>query len=90
MLNRNEASTELGTIKIHRDSVASIAAIAATEIDGVKSVGKNMKSRLMELLDKKDQFDKSRFRQERGSFPGDPAGDQIQFQYPGGCRQGPG
>jgi uncharacterized alkaline shock family protein YloU len=54
MLNRNEAHNELGTIKIHRDSVASIAAIAATEIDGVKCVGKNMKSRMMELLDKKD------------------------------------
>jgi uncharacterized alkaline shock family protein YloU len=65
MANRNDSLTELGTIKIHRDSIASIAAIAATETEGVKCIGKNFRSGLMELAGKKDysaikvEFDKN-------------------------------
>jgi uncharacterized alkaline shock family protein YloU len=65
MANRNDSLTELGTIKIHRNSVASIAAIAAIEIEGVKCIGKNFRSGLMELVGKKDysairvEFDKN-------------------------------
>jgi uncharacterized alkaline shock family protein YloU len=65
MLDRNEAQNELGTIKIHRNSIASIAAIAALEIEGVKAIGKNFRSGLRELVGKKDygsirvEFDKS-------------------------------
>ena len=54
MLNRNDAQTELGIIKIHRNSIASIAAIAAGEIDGVKSIGKSFKSGILDLIGKKD------------------------------------
>jgi uncharacterized alkaline shock family protein YloU len=54
MTNRNDSLTELGTIKIHRDSIASIAAIASQEIEGVKCIGKNFRSGLMELVGKKD------------------------------------
>jgi uncharacterized alkaline shock family protein YloU len=65
MTNRNYSHTELGTIKIHRNSVASISAIAATEIEGVKCIGKNFRSGVMELVGKKDyssikvEFDKN-------------------------------
>ncbi|MCX5709073.1 MAG: Asp23/Gls24 family envelope stress response protein [Candidatus Omnitrophica bacterium] len=65
MTNRNDSLTELGTIKIHRDSIASIAAIASTEIEGVKCIGKNFRSGLWELVGKKDysairvEFDKN-------------------------------
>jgi len=54
MLNRHDALTELGTIKIHHGSIASIAAIAAGEVNGVKCIGKNLKSRFLELLGRKD------------------------------------
>jgi len=54
MLNRSDDQTELGAIKIHRNSIASIAAIAAGEIDGVKCIGKNFKSGFLDLLGKKD------------------------------------
>lgn len=65
MLDRNEAQNELGTIKIHRDSIASISAIAALEIEGVKGIGKNFRSGILELVGKKDcsaigvEFDKN-------------------------------
>ncbi len=54
MLNRNDAYTELGAIKIHRDSIASIAAIAAGEVEGVKCVGRNFKFACLEFAGKKD------------------------------------
>jgi uncharacterized alkaline shock family protein YloU len=53
MLNRDESRTDLGTIKIHRNVIASIASIAACEIEGVKSVSKNLKSRVYALLGRK-------------------------------------
>ncbi|MGE5197690.1 MAG: Asp23/Gls24 family envelope stress response protein [Deltaproteobacteria bacterium] len=53
MTNREESRTELGTIRIHRNVVASIAAIAAGEIEGVKRVGGDLKSGIMELIGKK-------------------------------------
>jgi uncharacterized alkaline shock family protein YloU len=54
MLDHNDSQSELGSIKIHRNSIASIAAIAAGEIEGVKSIGKNFKSGFLELVGKKD------------------------------------
>ncbi len=36
---KEEAKTELGAIKIHKDVISSIAFIAAQEIEGVKRVG---------------------------------------------------
>lgn len=54
MINRSDSQTELGTVKIHCNSIASIAAIAAVEIPGVQCIGKNLKSSFMELLGKKD------------------------------------
>jgi uncharacterized alkaline shock family protein YloU len=54
MSSRNDSLTELGTIKIHKDSISSIAAIAASEVEGVKCIGKNFRSGLFELVGKKD------------------------------------
>jgi len=65
MSNQNDAHTELGTIKIHRNSIASIAALAALDIEGVKGIGKNFYSSLMELVGRKNygsirvEFDKN-------------------------------
>jgi uncharacterized alkaline shock family protein YloU len=53
MINQETSRTDLGTIKIHKNVIASIAAVAATEIDGVKRVG-TVKSSFLELFSKKD------------------------------------
>lgn len=51
---RNEEShTDLGTIRIHKNVIASIASLAAGEIEGVKSVGKSQKNGLLNILKKK-------------------------------------
>ncbi len=52
-MNKEEARTDLGTIKIHKDVIASVAAIAAAEIEGVKQIGSNIKGVVLELLAKK-------------------------------------
>ena len=53
-MQREESRTDLGTIRIHKNVIAAIAALAATEIEGVKRVGGDFKSGIMELLGKKN------------------------------------
>ncbi len=52
-MHREESRTDLGTIKIHKNVIASIASIAAVEIEGVKRIGSDLKSGLYELMGKK-------------------------------------
>jgi uncharacterized alkaline shock family protein YloU len=52
-MQREESRTDLGTIRIHKNVIASVAAIAAGEIEGVKRVGGDLKSGLLELIGKK-------------------------------------
>ncbi|MCK9602854.1 MAG: Asp23/Gls24 family envelope stress response protein [Candidatus Omnitrophica bacterium] len=52
-MHKEESRNDLGTIRIHDNVIASIASIAASEIEGVKKVEKSFKSGLLELLDKK-------------------------------------
>lgn len=60
-----DARTDLGTIRIHKNVIASIAEVAAVEIEGVKRVGGDLKSGIMELISKKThmaikvEFDKN-------------------------------
>lgn len=42
-MRREESRTELGMIKVHKNVVASIAAIAALEVEGVKRIGQDPK-----------------------------------------------
>jgi uncharacterized alkaline shock family protein YloU len=51
---QEESRTDLGTIRIHDDVVASIAAIAAEEIEGVKAIGGRCNA-LMQLINRKPQ-----------------------------------
>jgi len=51
-MHREEARTDLGLIRIHKNVIASIASLAATEIEGVKHIGKDLKSGLLEFIDK--------------------------------------
>ncbi|MFH0826734.1 MAG: Asp23/Gls24 family envelope stress response protein [Candidatus Omnitrophota bacterium] len=54
MMNREETRTDLGTIRIHKNVIASIGALAAIEIEGVKRVGGNLKSGLLEIFGQKN------------------------------------
>jgi len=64
-MHKEESQNDLGIIRIHKNVIASVTAIAATEIDGVKRVGTDFKSGLMELVGKKSyssikvEFDKN-------------------------------
>jgi uncharacterized alkaline shock family protein YloU len=53
MIQREESRTELGTIRIHKNVIASIASLAAVEIEGVKRIGGDLKSGLLEFIGKK-------------------------------------
>ncbi len=53
MIQRDETRNELGVVRIHKNVIASIASIAALEIEGVQRVGKDFKSGLLELLGQK-------------------------------------
>lgn len=52
-MNRDESRNDLGVVKIHKNVISSIAALAATEIEGVKRVSKNLKSSLLKILGQK-------------------------------------
>ena len=50
MTRRDESRTDLGTIKIHKNVIASAASLAAAEIEGVKRIGGTFKSSITELF----------------------------------------
>lgn len=52
-MQREETHTDLGVVKIHKNVIASIASIAALEIEGVKRIGGDLKSGIIELIGKK-------------------------------------
>jgi uncharacterized alkaline shock family protein YloU len=52
-MNRDESRTDLGSIRIHKNVVASIASLAAIEIAGVKRIGGDFKSGIIELMGQK-------------------------------------
>jgi len=45
-----ESRTDLGIIKIHKKVIASIASLAAMEIEGVKGVGGDIRTNIYEFL----------------------------------------
>jgi uncharacterized alkaline shock family protein YloU len=52
---RDESRTDQGIIRIHDNVIASIASVAACEVEGVKSIGRNFKAGILELIDKKNR-----------------------------------
>jgi uncharacterized alkaline shock family protein YloU len=54
-MHSEESRTELGTVRIHKNVIASIAALAATEVEGVKRIGGDFKSGLLELVGSKSR-----------------------------------
>jgi len=53
-MQREESRTELGTIRIHKNVIASIASLATMEIEGAQRIGKNFKSGILEMIGKKN------------------------------------
>lgn len=52
-MHQEESRTDQGMIKIHKNVIASIASLAAVEIEGVKRIGGDFKSGILEMLGKK-------------------------------------
>lgn len=52
-MRMEETKTDLGTVRIHKKVIASIASLAASEIQGVKGTGKSFGFSLYQLLGKK-------------------------------------
>ncbi len=55
-MQREESKTDLGTVRVHKNVIASIASLAALEIEGVKRVGGDLKSGIMQMLVTKTLF----------------------------------
>jgi len=53
-MHKEESRTDYGMIRIHDNVIASIASVAACEIEGVKGIGKDFKAGILELLDRKN------------------------------------
>jgi uncharacterized alkaline shock family protein YloU len=53
-MKAEESRSELGVIKIHKKVIASIASLAAAEIEGVKGIGGDLRTSVYELLGKKN------------------------------------
>ncbi len=52
-MHKEDSQTDLGNIRIHKNVIASIASIAAVEIEGVKRLGGGFRSGILELIGKK-------------------------------------
>jgi len=52
-MHKEESQTDLGKIRIHKNVIASIASLAAVEIEGVKRIGSDFTSGVLELIGKK-------------------------------------
>lgn len=52
-MHKEESRNELGKIKIHKNVVASVASLAASEIEGVKRVGSGAKCSVLDFMGKK-------------------------------------
>ncbi len=64
-MNKEESRTDLGMVRIHKNVISSIAAVASTEVEGVKRIGTSLKSGVLEMIGKKNysaigvEFDKN-------------------------------
>lgn len=56
MLHNDECRTDLGTVRIHDNVIASIASLAASEIEGVKAIGKSFSSGILEFIEKRQSL----------------------------------
>jgi uncharacterized alkaline shock family protein YloU len=62
---RDDDKNELGLIKIHNNVIASVAYLAALEVDGVSRICDDIKSMALNFLGKKTQSGAIDVRQEK-------------------------
>jgi len=55
-MQNEESRTDLGTVRIHKNVIASISSLAVTEIDGIVRVGGDLKSGLLEIVGRKSHL----------------------------------
>ena len=65
MMMSAEDNNDLGVIKIHNNVIASIAYLAAVEIEGVSRICDDAKSRILSAIGKKTQSGAIDVRQEK-------------------------
>jgi uncharacterized alkaline shock family protein YloU len=61
-----DGKTELGQIKIHNNVMASVAFIAANEVEGVARVCEDARSRILQWIGKRTMTGAIDVRQEKG------------------------
>jgi len=66
MLERYDEKSELGLIKIHNNVIASIAYLAALEIEGVSRICDDLKSSALNFIGKKTKSGAIDARTEKG------------------------
>lgn len=49
-MRRDDSRTDLGMIRVHKNVIASIASIAALEVEGVKRIGQDSQGKIFELI----------------------------------------
>jgi uncharacterized alkaline shock family protein YloU len=74
MMHKQDSRTDSGTIRIHRDVIASIACLAAGETEGVKGIGRDLKANIMELFGKKSSPSSVRVEFENN--------DEVKIEIP--------
>lgn len=52
-MHKEESRTDFGAIKIHKNVIASIASLAASQIEGVKRVGFGNRSSILDFIHRK-------------------------------------
>lgn len=49
-MNKEESRTDLGIIRIHKNVIASIAAAAACEVEGVRQIGTDFRTKFFSFM----------------------------------------
>ncbi|MFH1692366.1 MAG: Asp23/Gls24 family envelope stress response protein [Candidatus Omnitrophota bacterium] len=62
---QEEEKTHLGVIKIHNNVIASIAVLAAQEVEGISKICDNIRSKAFNLLGKKEKSEAIEVRSEK-------------------------
>ncbi|MFH0913170.1 MAG: Asp23/Gls24 family envelope stress response protein [Candidatus Omnitrophota bacterium] len=53
-MHKEESQTDLGKIRVHKNVIASIASLAAVEVEGVKRIGGDFRSGILEFIGNKN------------------------------------
>ena len=57
MSSQEESRSDLGSIRVHKNAIASIASIAAIDVQGVSRISRSLKSKISQFIGDKNQTD---------------------------------